>query len=148
MALNLGTKIVMIFICTTFAFSILPRACNPLESSTDINSCYGYGTGINKIQQAFGGNTAEQSTAITLIESVLAGTAVVAVAATLIFPNPYIIFATVSGALLSIFISTPWDVVSYTNVMGIPSMISNLFIVIYAFMIGIAVLSFYKGSDF
>jgi len=164
MALNLGLRVLIVLVCLSLAFTILPRTCSPAEVAVGHDGCIGYGTGINIISGTAqtttfsiiggyfgsvdntGAPTSGSSTTVWWV--ILLGTLTVGAIASIIFPNQFVIFAIISGTLMTSLIAIPWDLVQTTSTIGLPFPFNALVAVIMFMMIFFVVLSFLKQGDF
>jgi hypothetical protein len=144
--MGLGTKIIIIMICVAFFFSVAPRTCGPLEtgpcyldaSSTSSFNATANATSINVTSGAFFLNT----------NTLLLGAAgIFAIAGSILFPNPYLLFGGITLFLLS-FASIPYAILTNTSLgLSLNDPLVQLMTLIFGFLMVIAALTFYKGNE-
>jgi len=155
MALNLGVKLMIFLLCLSLAFTILPRACSPAETALGATGCIGYGTGIAQATGIQSGDTFNVFAALFGSSAAIDGwwlgllaTLTFGAAASIIFPNQFVIFAGIAGIFWTSFMVIPWSLVGSTSSIALPEPFGTALAVIMVLMVSLCIVMFLKGGDF
>lgn len=144
--MGLGTKIVIIMICIAFFFSVAPRTCGPLE----VGPCYldaSSTSSFNATANATSVNGGSGAFYLNSFQLLTGAGAVVAIAGSILFPNPYLLFAAITLFLLT-FVTIPYDILTNPSLgLSLNDPLIQLMTLIFGFLMVIAALTFFKGNE-
>lgn len=144
--MGLGTKIIIIMICIAFFFSFAPRTCGPLESGP----CYldnSTTSSFNMITNATSVNSGSGAFYLNSYQLLLGAGAVLAIAGSILFPNPYLLFAGITLFLLS-FATIPYNILTNPSLgLSLNDPLVLFLTLIFGFLLVVAAITFYKGNE-
>lgn len=143
--MGLGTKILIALLCIAFLFSFAPRPCTPADATP--SDCYGYGHTWNSLTTTFGGSSTGGNF-YNNIYALLFAAGALALVATTVFPNPYLLFAGITMFLLALA-SIPYDIISASGIhdFNLSNPLVAFFGLMFSMLLVIAAVTWYKGNE-